>query len=77
MENRVLEYRPIRLVPWNFGTRILSETVLTVEKTILRKTRKKDTILLAALVYGTPLFAANLKVEGNFRVSTRRVSMTS
>ena len=29
-----------------------------------------------ALVYGTPLFAANLKVWGNFRVSIRRVSMT-
>ena len=39
MENRVLEYRSIRLVPWNFGTRILSETVLTVEKTIFRKTQ--------------------------------------
>ena len=34
---RLLEYRPIRLVPWNFGTRILIETVLTVEKTIFRK----------------------------------------
>ena len=51
VENRVLEYWPIRLVPWNFGTRIPSETVLTVEKTIFRKTRKKDTILLAARSY--------------------------
>ena len=51
MENRVLEYRSIRLVPWNFGTRILSETVLTVEKTIFRKTRKKDTIWLTARSY--------------------------
>ena len=51
MENRVLEYRSICLVLWNFGTRILSETVLTVEKTIFRKTRKKDTIWLTARSY--------------------------
>ena len=76
----VLEYRSIRLVPWNFGTGTPSETIITtVEKTTfrsLRKTRKElaDRVLL----YGTLLFAANLKVHvyGNFRASTRRVSMT-
>ena len=62
-ENRVPECRSIRLVPWNFGTRIPSETVLKVEKTIFRKTRKKRRNFTdRALVYGTLLFAANLKV---------------
>ena len=51
MENRVLEYRPFRLLPWNFGTGILSETVLTAEKTIFRKTRKKDIIWSTARSY--------------------------